>query len=213
MGACCSNSDGAMKDSPHGDTTEPLLPHQPVVHTVDNAPLPHRLGNRPPSNEEDGDGEQKQQSENKTNNLRQCASNEYKSFSVAIPVPQSKVDYEKEKVTEVEGVAIGGSLSNSNFPFSLPLSTTAASDSFEEGDLGNVHRRQRSTTHMSYFEPECIICLEHFTLSNPRISSKCRCKGITANPMHLGCLLNWTEQQQEQICPVCRDHIHFEGSD
>ena len=145
---------------------------------------------------------------------------EYKSFSVdahdafRTPSTASVVVPTKngEKVPEVYVLKMGGSLSNSSFPFSLPSvsphrSSSSSSSSASEDDT--IHRRQRSTTDDSYFEPECIICLDPFTLENPRLQSKCRCEGLTSNPMHLGCLLSWTEQQQEQICPVCRGHIKF----
>ena len=80
---------------------------------------------------------------------------------------------------------------------------------------GKSKSRQRARTALSYFEPECIICLEGFDKSNPRIETKCRCGTYsTANSMHLACLFAWIEQQGgEEICPVCRDRIHFEGSD
>ena len=84
----------------------------------------------------------------------------------------------------------------------------------KEGDCSPRSRR-RAHTALSYFEPECIICLEPFSSKNPRIKSKCRCGTYsTANSMHLACLFAWIEQQGgKQICPVCRDHIAFDRSD
>ena len=94
---------------------------------------------------------------------------------------------------------------------------SAAGHKFEAGGSpsSKLKSRVRAHTALSYFEPECIICLEGFEKSNPRLASKCRCGTFsTANSMHLSCLLAWIEQQGgEQICPVCRNHISFEGSD
>ena len=80
---------------------------------------------------------------------------------------------------------------------------------------GSPRGRRRAHTAMSYFEPECIICLEPFDKSNPRVKSKCRCGTYnTANGMHLSCLLAWIEQQGgDQICPVCRGRIDFDESE
>jgi hypothetical protein len=154
-----------------------------------------------------------QQQEFKTRSSLSRDSLETYTISSAAPVicvPKKGAD---DNILE----AVATELQINIFPLSLPSSITPSMFHLHQNPNSDeeckVQMRQRSTTHSSYFEPECIICLELFTKDNPRIKSKCRCKGITANPMHLGCLLSWTEQQQEQICPVCRDCIRFEGED
>ncbi len=99
----------------------------------------------------------------------------------------------------------GGSL---QLPGNMPGMTLNAQD---PPSPGRIPDRPRAVSHMSYFEPECIICFEPFTTDNPRVKSKCRCSGETSNPMHLGCLYAWVEQQDgNQICPVCRSPLAFE---
>jgi hypothetical protein len=94
-------------------------------------------------------------------------------------------------------------------------STDSELGAAEKKGGGSPRSRRRAHTALSYFEPECIICLEPFEKSNPRIKSKCRCGTYSmANSMHLSCMFAWIEQQEgKQICPVCRDHIDFDGSD
>jgi hypothetical protein len=202
MGALCCKTDDDDTNStsttslyaPPSNQSEPLLqePSESLTHSTIEY-----------------DGETKQ------SEYKRDPHNEYKSMSidahaaykipaVAISIPSKK----NGKVPEAIATAFGGSLSNANFPFSLPGATSPFSKP------PSPMRRQRSTTHLSYFEPECIICLDIFTVNNPRVSCRCRCKFESqSNPMHLMCLLSWTEQQQAQICPVCRDPIHFEGED
>ena len=225
MGLLCCKKDGAVdKHTMDDPPTEPLLSSSSSSFSAISSEQTNQ-----------SDGETKQ--DNKQDNHHRPSTintNDYSRFSVdthfkvadperaaVILVPTSN----GARVPEIVGVAIGGSLSN-NFPFSLPSpSARMHSDSSSDDGSSPIRRRHRSTTHMSYFEPECIICFEPFSSSNPRVASKCNCNtGVSAkagelqshleaNAMHLGCLLSWTEQMQEQLCPVCRGHIKFEGSD
>ncbi len=52
---------------------------------------------------------------------------------------------------------------------------------------------------------ECVICLEGFDESNPRMPTQCGC-GINQTYFHLPCLYQWIEQGGEK-CPTCRQTI------
>ena len=54
---------------------------------------------------------------------------------------------------------------------------------------------------------ECVICLEHFDASNPRMPTNCGC-GENATYFHLPCLYQWLEQSRD--CPSCRKKLTWE---
>lgn len=53
-------------------------------------------------------------------------------------------------------------------------------------------------------EDECVICMEPFHDSNPRIPTKCGC-GDNMTYFHLPCLYQWAEQCVQ--CPTCREEL------
>ena len=54
---------------------------------------------------------------------------------------------------------------------------------------------------------ECVICMEPFDASNPRMPTLCNC-GVNKTYFHLPCLYQWIEQSLE--CPSCRTKITWE---
>merc|ERR1712151_1041008 len=56
-------------------------------------------------------------------------------------------------------------------------------------------------------DDECVICLDLFTSSNPRMPTLCGC-GKNKAPFHLPCLYQWIEQDKN--CPVCRKLLRWE---
>jgi hypothetical protein len=54
---------------------------------------------------------------------------------------------------------------------------------------------------------ECVICLEGFDASNPRMPTLCGC-GENKTYFHLPCLYQWLEQSNE--CPSCRKRLRWE---
>jgi Ring finger domain len=54
---------------------------------------------------------------------------------------------------------------------------------------------------------ECVICMEPFDSSNPRMPTVCNC-GVNKTYFHLPCLYQWIEQSEE--CPSCRTKITWE---
>jgi len=56
-------------------------------------------------------------------------------------------------------------------------------------------------------EDECVICMETFDPTNPRMPTLCGC-GENKTFFHLPCLYQWTEQHSE--CPSCREKLTWE---
>lgn len=56
-------------------------------------------------------------------------------------------------------------------------------------------------------EEECVICMEGFDPTNPRMPTLCGC-GENKTYFHLPCLYQWLEQSSE--CPSCRQTITWE---
>lgn len=54
---------------------------------------------------------------------------------------------------------------------------------------------------------ECVICMEPFDSSNPRMPTVCHC-GTNKTYFHLPCLYQWIEQSED--CPSCRTKITWE---
>ena len=54
---------------------------------------------------------------------------------------------------------------------------------------------------------ECVICMEGFDPTNPRMPTLCGC-GENKTYFHLPCLYQWIEQSRE--CPSCRKRLRWE---
>lgn len=54
---------------------------------------------------------------------------------------------------------------------------------------------------------ECVICLENFDATNPKMPTLCGC-GENKTYFHLPCLYQWIEQSRE--CPSCRKRLRWE---
>lgn len=57
------------------------------------------------------------------------------------------------------------------------------------------------------FEDECVICMEGFDPTNPRMPTLCGC-GENKTYFHLPCLYQWIEQSRN--CPSCRKRLRWE---
>ena len=57
------------------------------------------------------------------------------------------------------------------------------------------------------FVDECVICMEPFDSTNPRMPTVCHC-GTNKTYFHLPCLYQWIEQSDD--CPSCRTKITWE---
>jgi len=56
-------------------------------------------------------------------------------------------------------------------------------------------------------EDECVICMEIFDATNPRMPTLCGC-GQNKTFFHLPCLYQWIEQSRS--CPSCRQRLRWE---
>lgn len=56
-------------------------------------------------------------------------------------------------------------------------------------------------------DDECVICMEGFDPTNPRMPTLCGC-GENKTYFHLPCLYQWIEQSKE--CPSCRERLRWE---
>jgi hypothetical protein len=63
------------------------------------------------------------------------------------------------------------------------------------------------TTTCPIAEDECVICLESFDQTNPRIPTLCGC-GTNKTYFHLPCLYRWIEKSQN--CPSCRQRLQWD---
>jgi len=84
----------------------------------------------------------------------------------------------------------------------------------EEVVMPGSDLQKEMATRMSTFvggvdtiEDECVICMEGFTDSNPRMPTLCGC-GENKTYFHLPCLYQWIEQDQN--CPSCRTRLRWE---
>lgn len=56
-------------------------------------------------------------------------------------------------------------------------------------------------------EDECVICMEGFDETNPRMPTLCGC-GANKTYFHLPCLYHWIEQSRD--CPACRKKLTWQ---
>mmetsp|Transcript_501 Transcript_501/g.750 ORF Transcript_501/g.750 Transcript_501/m.750 type:complete len:292 (+) Transcript_501:388-1263(+) len=84
----------------------------------------------------------------------------------------------------------------------------------EEVVMPGSDLQKEMATRMSSFvgdvdtlEDECVICMEGFTDSNPRMPTLCGC-GQNNTFFHLPCLYQWIEQDRN--CPSCRTRLRWE---
>lgn len=57
---------------------------------------------------------------------------------------------------------------------------------------------------------ECVICMEGFDPTNPRMPTLCGC-GENRTFFHLPCLYQWLEQSEN--CPSCREKLNWDEFD
>jgi Ring finger domain len=118
-------------------------------------------------------------------------------------------------------VANGGLLKNntSSLPPPSPLRQASSFDSSRDipviskdevvlpgSDLQKEMALWQSKT-LERHDDECVICMEGFDPSNPRMPTICGC-GENKTFFHLPCLYQWIEQCEE--CPSCRQRLVWE---
>jgi hypothetical protein len=113
-----------------------------------------------------------------------------------------------------------GVTSNMTIPAS-PLKTAASFDSSREVPTilareivlpGSLLQKQMAAAMAACVQTtadddECVICMEGFDPTNPRMPTLCGC-GENKTYFHLPCLYQWIEQSKE--CPSCRKRLRWE---
>lgn len=69
-----------------------------------------------------------------------------------------------------------------------------------------AHKMSESLQNVNH-DDECVICMESFSVDNPRMPTLCGC-GENKTYFHLPCLYQWMDQSDE--CPSCRHKIAWE---
>jgi hypothetical protein len=100
---------------------------------------------------------------------------------------------------------------NSNSSCDLPCTINADEivlpGSMIQQQMAQQMIRTANITTIQTNVEECVICMEPFDASNPRMPTLCNC-GVNKTYFHLPCLYQWIEQSME--CPSCRTKITWE---
>jgi hypothetical protein len=111
-----------------------------------------------------------------------------------------------------------GLLKNSGGSFSSPLRTASSFDSSKEiptisaeevvlpGSQLQKEMAKAMSLNLESQDDECVICMEGFDPTNPRMPTNCGC-GRNKTYFHLPCLYQWIEQSRE--CPSCRQKLRW----
>ncbi len=98
---------------------------------------------------------------------------------------------------------------NTNFaiPTIKKQSTIVLPGSTLQKKMSLVLKKQGYDSSQDLGQDECVICMEGFNESNPRMPTLCGC-GENKTYFHLPCLYHWIEQSRE--CPTCRKELTWE---
>jgi hypothetical protein len=75
------------------------------------------------------------------------------------------------------------------------------------GSALQIAMAKEMAQNLDSHEDECVICMEGFDATNPRMPTLCGC-GPNNTYFHLPCLYQWIEQSHE--CPSCRQKLSWE---
>mmetsp|Transcript_29696 Transcript_29696/g.34962 ORF Transcript_29696/g.34962 Transcript_29696/m.34962 type:complete len:240 (-) Transcript_29696:198-917(-) len=117
-----------------------------------------------------------------------------------------------------------GTYLNSNHP-QIPSSSTTTSSSSHDNDTDYEDDSPGSDLQNAIalslqvqglggepLEPECVICLDGFDPTNPRLPTLCEC-GIGKVNFHHNCLKKWISQNGACTCPSCYTTLYYEELD
>jgi len=95
-----------------------------------------------------------------------------------------------------------------SFDSSTDIPCISASEVVVPGsDLQKEMAQLMMHTKLTDDDVECVICMEGFDPTNPRMPTHCGC-GQNKTFFHLPCLYQWLEQSEE--CPSCREKLTWE---
>ena len=88
------------------------------------------------------------------------------------------------------------------------IQTIHAEEVVLPGSLLQRQMAMHASIHLEAQGDECVICMEAFDFSNPRIPTTCGC-GENKTFFHLPCLFQWADQSGRN-CPTCRQTLIWE---
>ena len=95
----------------------------------------------------------------------------------------------------------------STFDESLDFPTICAEEIVMPGSKLQAQMALAAAKSLTEIGDECVICMEEFEPTNPRMPTLCGC-GENKTYFHLPCLLQWIEQDKN--CPSCRKRLRWE---
>ena len=94
-----------------------------------------------------------------------------------------------------------------SFDSSKEIPTIGAAEVVLPGSNLQREMAQVMSRSLERQDDECVICMEGFDASNPRMPTLCGC-GQNKTYFHLPCLYQWIEQCRD--CPSCRQKLRWE---
>lgn len=94
-----------------------------------------------------------------------------------------------------------------SFDSSTDVLTISAEEIVLPGSKLQQEMARAASLNLEAQDDECVICMEGFDPTNPRMPTLCGC-GQNKTYFHLPCLYQWIEQSRE--CPSCRQKLRWE---
>jgi hypothetical protein len=94
-----------------------------------------------------------------------------------------------------------------SFDSTREIPTINAEEVVMPGSLLQEEMAKAMAAKMQNEDDECVICMEGFDPTNPRMPTHCGC-GRNRTYFHLPCLYQWVEQST--VCPSCREKLTWE---
>lgn len=95
----------------------------------------------------------------------------------------------------------------STFDSSKDIPVIHADEIVLPGSILQQEMSKHASKTLGLHEDECVICMEGFDATNPRMPTLCGC-GENKTYFHLPCLYSWVEQCPD--CPSCRKKLTWE---
>lgn len=95
----------------------------------------------------------------------------------------------------------------SSFDSTREIPTICSEEFVMPGSLLQEQMAKAMAANVQNEDDECVICMEGFDPTNPRMPTHCGC-GLNRTYFHLPCLYQWIEQSKK--CPSCRKRLTWE---
>jgi hypothetical protein len=113
------------------------------------------------------------------------------------PIPQNVHDVSKQPFLKTA----------STFDASMDVPTISPEEIVMPGSKLQAQMALAAAKSLEEMGEECVICMEGFDPTNPRMPTLCGC-GQNKTYFHLPCLYQWIEQNSN--CPSCRKRLRWE---